>query len=422
MGKHYDSPRISNEILDCSFPMTFDQYSNCGFNCQYCFSQYQRGIGTRKVGYVKKEVKPVDVQHIKDMFLLKKKSVFEDFIKRKVPLQWGGLSDPFCPFEKIYGVGLELMKFFAEIEYPISFSSKSDLVLTDNRYLELFAKMKDKWHYKATIITDDPEKAKLLEIGTPTPDRRFEMLKKLSSVGTLTTLRLRPYIIGLTDKSIESLIRKAKEAGCQSVSTEFYCLEMRGTGVKDTVEKYNRISRVLGFNVVDVYKMASKGTGYLRLNYDIKKPYIRQLVELCEKYDLPLFISDAHHKEKSCGTCCCGVLDSNIYFKNYARMHFNEALQIAKKKGFVQWQDIDNLESEWMKKTSINITCGVNTRNTRWREKHLNMNYYDFMKVNWNDYRRGTSIYKYFGGVLIPFGRDKDHNVIYKYDYKKAGL
>ena len=41
----YGSPRISSEVLECSLPLTFDQYSICGFGCCYCFSQFIRGTG-----------------------------------------------------------------------------------------------------------------------------------------------------------------------------------------------------------------------------------------------------------------------------------------------------------------------------------------------------------------------------------------
>lgn len=44
----YQSPHWTNELLDCSMPMTFDTYSNCSFGCLYCFSQYQRAIRTKK--------------------------------------------------------------------------------------------------------------------------------------------------------------------------------------------------------------------------------------------------------------------------------------------------------------------------------------------------------------------------------------
>ena len=60
--KYYSSPRWSNEIADCSMPMTFDTYSNCSYGCLYCFSQFQRAIGNGKESYMHKEVFPVNVE------------------------------------------------------------------------------------------------------------------------------------------------------------------------------------------------------------------------------------------------------------------------------------------------------------------------------------------------------------------------
>lgn len=228
---YYGSPRITWEYIDCSMPLTFDQYSNCGYNCAYCFSQYQRGLGGTD-DYYGKNYKVVNVERIKKIWRGEIKTDWSAIIKSGIPLQWGGLSDPFCSIEEENGVGLELMKFFLEVRQPISFSSKSDLILRDDRYLDLFRQAKDLWHYKASIITLDPEKSKLIEQGAPTPQRRIEVLKKLHEVGTLTTWRMHPFIIGITDKDYEEQIRIAKEVGCQSITTEFFCLESRSFSIR----------------------------------------------------------------------------------------------------------------------------------------------------------------------------------------------
>lgn len=65
---YYQSPRWTAEVADCSMPMTFDTYSNCSFNCIYCFSQFQRALGGGKEAYLHKEVKAVSVEKIKRMF------------------------------------------------------------------------------------------------------------------------------------------------------------------------------------------------------------------------------------------------------------------------------------------------------------------------------------------------------------------
>lgn len=47
---------------------------------------------------------------------------------------------------------------------------------------------------------------------------------------------------------------------------------------------------------------------------------------------------------------------------------------------------------------------------------------YDYIQEMWNTPNSSKSPYKYFGGVLIPKGLDADGNVVYIYDYQRAGI
>ncbi len=223
--KFYQSPRWTSEYYDCSVPMTFDQYSNCGFSCLYCFSAYQRGIGSGKQGYYNKNVFPVSIKRIHRMFLEPESSWFGEYIRQRKVMQWGGLSDPFCGFEQRQGIGLELLRFFRQIEYPICFSTKGTWWLNDERYTELFKGNKN-WNVKVSIITLDADKAKRIEKGAPTPQDRLEAIGKIATLDCGgATLRLRPFMIGITTPTHQELIRLAGEAGATALSTEFFCLE-----------------------------------------------------------------------------------------------------------------------------------------------------------------------------------------------------
>jgi DNA repair photolyase len=50
------------------------------------------------------------------------------------------MSDPMCPIEEEGGVGLKCLQLFNDLKYPVRFSSKSDLILRDDRYLKEFEK------------------------------------------------------------------------------------------------------------------------------------------------------------------------------------------------------------------------------------------------------------------------------------------
>ena len=409
----YGSPRITGEILDCSLPMTFDQYNNCGHNCLYCFSTFQRAIGSTKDDYWhREEVKAVDPKKFAKLFSPEYKGQFSYIIKNRKPMQWGGLSDPFCPIEKELGVGYEILQLLAKHKYPCSFSSKGDLLLTDKKYWDIFMANKENYHYKASIITADEEVAKIIEAGVPTPKRRFEVLKALSDAGVETTLRMRPFIIGITDKTMPELIRMGAEAGVKSVSTEFFCLETRMTPALKT--RYKAMSKLCGFDIVEYYKKLSTGCGYLRLNYQIKEKYIKAVKTECEKYGIRLHVSDAHHKELSCTGSCCGLPDNHPTLSNYQKSQFTNAIVIARKNGTVKFSEIAE-DFEWLKSFLWRNAEGFNTGNNDKRLKRKNLTMFEFMRNAWNNPKDLHGPYKYFGGALRPIDKDENGDLIYKY-------
>lgn len=407
--KTYSSPRWTGEIADCSLPLTLDTYSNCSFGCVYCFSQYQRGVGKGKEEYNHKLVKCIDVEKVKKIFSGEnEKSQFYKYVKDKRPIQYGGLSDQFDGFERKYGQTYELLSYLKEINYPICFSTKSAWVFRDPKYQELF-RGADNWNMKFSIITLDEEDAKRIEVGVESPRKRLEAMKKyneLSKGGT--TLRLRPFIPGVSDKTYLDLIREAHKAGATAVTTEFFCLEMRS--IKTAKEHYDTISKCAGFDIVDFYRKHSNGSGYLRLNRKVKEKYIKKMQQLCKELGMRFYVSDAHFKECS-NNCCCCALNKNW---NYSRGNFAAALQIAKKTGSVKWADIEKdmyfLDFQW------NDAEGFNTNSSENRAKYEGMTMKDYLHYLWNNPKMGQSPYKIFEKVLIPDGYDEDGNIIYKYN------
>ena len=414
----YASPRITGEFLDCSMPMSFDQYSNCGYNCLYCFSTFQRAVGASAKNYLAKNYKKVSITRFKKYFedLDNPKNPFRNIIKNRITMQWGGLSDPMCPIEEEEGLGYEILSYLKEIRYPICFSSKSDLLLRDEKYLKLFEGMGDIWSYKASIITYDAEKASLMEAGTPSPSRRLEVLEKLSSMGIWTIIRLRPFIIGLTDLTYEQLLLDAAKAGVKAISTEFFCLELRS--MKVAKNKYDLISKIVGFDIVQYYKNISSTQGYLRLNRTIKEPYYKRMREICNETGMKLHISDAHGKEYGDSGSCCGLpcdAKLNPTLSNYSQFQFTNALMIAKKNGKVKFSDIAE-KDVWAKGLEVSKGPGYNTGSDYKRNRKCSVDFYTYMRNEWNTPNAQNSPYKYFSGVLKPKELDENGDIVYYYD------
>ena len=413
---YYLSPRWSNEIADCSMPMTFDTYSNCSFGCLYCFSQFQRGIGQGKENYLHKEVKNVNPDKIKRMFSEPDKygGQFKEYIKQRKVMQWGGLSDQFDGFERKYGVTLELLKFFKEIDYPLCFSTKATWFTEDDRYMSLIEGQKN-WNFKFSIITLDEAKAKIIERGVPTPYQRLEAIRRIAEAGAGgATLRLRPFVIGVSTPTYLDLIREAAQRGATALSTEFFCVEQRSPILKEYMPTLNELC---GFDLMEFYKKYSVSAGYLRLNRKVKEPFMRNMKALCDELGMRFYVSDAHFKELCCNGSCCGLPPT----WNYSRGQWCEALQIAKNnpEGIVKFTDVSKDIQALVSQFPWVRAEGYNCNSSEKRAKFEGMSMADYMHWLWNNPQSGQSPYKLFEGALQPVGKDENGDLIYKYNGAK---
>jgi len=410
----YQSPRWSYEILDCNMPMSFDTYSNCAFQCVYCFSFFQRAVGEGANDYLSHKVKSVNVEAVKRMFTDPDQygGQFAPYIKQRRTMQWGGLSDGFDWYERKFGKSLELLKFFVEIDYPISISTKGVWFLDDPRYREVLQDAKNT-HWKISIITLDEEDAKRLERGVVSPYERMEGLAKLNELGVgATTLRFRPFIIGTSDKHIDKMMKLASEAGVYSTTTEFLCWESRAS--KNSRSRLESMTKTLGYDVWKFYRENSDNlSGLMRLNYDIKRKYIDEIRTAAHKYGLKFMVSDAHHKGAGDTSSCCG-LPPDGPLSNVNRGQYSAAIQIAKKNKKVHWSDI--AEEAAILKTIPFVGAVGFPGSTKARVKRKYQTMFDYMRDVWNNPKSTQSPARYFGGVLVPSGIDENGDIIYLYN------
>jgi DNA repair photolyase len=336
-------------------------------------------------------------------------------VRQRKAIQWGGLSDPFCVYEKRFGIGLELVRFFREIDYQVTYSTKGTWWADDERYLSQF-RDNPNFCLKVSIITGDDAKARAIERGVPSATERLRMIEKVAKVMPpgRVVLRFRPFIIGVSNPGHEQLIRDAASAGAAAVSTEFFCLETRCP--PRVVKNYKRISDLVGYDIRAFYKQHSRGAGYLRLNRAIKRRYIDQMQEVAHASGMRFFVSDAHYKERSDGGCCCGVPEE----WNYSRGQLLSAVLIAKETGLVRFSDI-SAELDYADTSGFRRAQGYNSQSEEKRAKFWGKSMKDFLRWNWNSPRNAQGPYYFYGGILVPDGTDENGDVVYKYDYDRAG-
>lgn len=420
LKQNYTSPRWSMEIPDCSMPMSMDTYSRCSYNCLYCFSFFQKSHTTK--GYLTGQPRSVNPEKVIVLFenaavnntaAANKTDVqFFKYIQDRRIMQWGGLADEFDEYERRNGVTLELLRYFDKIDYPLSFSTKAAWWTEDSRYMELFARHTHNWHVKISIITADPEKARKIERGVPSPQERLAAIKRLADIGIHVTLRLRPFIIGCSE-DYPTLIRAAKEAGAGSVTTEFFCMESRAD---DRLKaRYAAMSEVLGYDIHQFYMENSKQQGYKRLNRAIKAPIIHRMRELTHSLGMRFHVSDAFCRECNDACNCCGVPPE---WGVSQTGNIGNAIIIAREKGFVTFSDVMESINKYFDFPWVEA-CGYNTGSNKARALLYDTTMAQWLRSNWNDTKKGTSPARAYGGVLVPDGKDENGDVIYRYAIKR---
>lgn len=424
----YPSPRISSEIMDCSMPMTFDQYNYCSLGCLYCFAYFfkvnnpaVKDMGLKSIN-AKKLIPALEGKPITTRGNL----MYKHFFKKKFLLHWGGLADPFCSFEKSNAVGYPLLRALGDLNYPTLFSFKGNTIF-DKEYIKLFqdySKQKN-FAFQVSIITGSDQLAKDIEIGVPSPTMRLKALKMLSEMGYFTILRLRPFIIGISDQGLDDLLHRALEAGIQGVSMEFFALENRSNvGMK---ARYDWLANFIGTdNLMRYFKNLSpkERGGYMRLNRLIKDPFVKTVYKFCIDNNIVFGCSDPDFKELCTSGSCCAMPDKypeNKGLENWTRNQLTFWIKECRKKYHTTGEKMELRFSQVYGKDStylddVDLTNDHVAVSSMTNTERYNHTYRTIIQGSWNNLRAYANPRNYFHGKLVPTGVDEEENIIYRYN------
>jgi len=426
--KHYSGPRISSEFMDCSMPMTFDHYSHCSLGCTYCFAYMFKSNNPN----FSERLHSVDVKAIRkgienDNPGGRQKWMYENFYKKRFLLHWGGMADPFCNFEKTNGDGYKLLKILGENAYPTLFSFKGSCIFRP-RYQKLFEKYADQknFAFQVSIITGDDDLARQVEIGVPIPSKRIKAIKMLSDMGYYTILRLRPFIIGITDIGLDELLEKSLKAGIQGVSMEFFAMDSRVT--KGMIKRYEWLAELTGIDDIQKYfkQLSPKERGgYLRLNRLVKERFVKKVYQFCLRHNLTFGCSDPDFKELNTSGSCCAMPDKypdNPELENWTKNQLTYVLKKARqyyhKKGMVakiHFNDVFKPDEDTyiVDPRLANDHVSMVAKNAG---RRFNVTYLDIARDTWNNLRSPGNPRNYFHGKMLPYMLDPNGDLIFKYN------
>src|SRR5262249_43573645 len=107
---------LSGQVFFCAAPIRIDAYDTCQFGCIYCFSRKRSRLWASHGIH---EANPLALRKRLDRVAAGVcASALDEFLKVRVPVQLGGLQDPFTPRESIRKISFKLLEVLRDEDYP----------------------------------------------------------------------------------------------------------------------------------------------------------------------------------------------------------------------------------------------------------------------------------------------------------------
>jgi DNA repair photolyase len=385
----------------CSVPLRLDSYSNCQFGCQYCFSKARGGAFS-----VNRATTINNVQLRKRLQRAAEgnpRGATEDFIQRRIPVQFGGMNDPFGPSESKKSVSLETLKTLAEYDYPTIISTKGTILASDE-YLSVLAR--GNFYVRISVAAVDPELTSSLEPGVPSVNARMNCAKKIAAIGVPVSLRLQP-IVPDFEQDAERLIVDAANHGFKHVSAEYLKLP-----IETTAHNFAKLQQTLpGIRKFYAEQNATRVGREFILPITFKKPRLVSLKRVAEQQGLVFGFAENELLLQNDFSACCNASDLFLRDANYFNFNITGILRKQMHSGDFRFAVSDN---EWLPSHSVfshlNSKSRVPVGNGSNRDAWIK-----FLKDKWNagPWRGGPAS---FDGVVNSGSLDEAGNRIYRLD------
>jgi DNA repair photolyase len=197
-----------------SFKYTINAYRGCSHACTYCFARPTHeflGLGAG--------------EDFERRIVVKVNAVERARAEVASPRWHGDLiamgtnTDPYQHAEGKYHLTRGIIRALTERANPFSILTKSTLVLRDLALL-VEAASRTSVRVNVSIGTLDREVWRLTEPGTPPPDKRLDVVRRLNEAGIPCGVLVAPVLPGLSDadEQVTSVVEACRDAGAVGVS------------------------------------------------------------------------------------------------------------------------------------------------------------------------------------------------------------
>lgn len=401
MASYKHAVTVTSQLYFCSSPIRLDSYNKCQFGCAYCFSR------SRNTDKPPMNLRSANASAFRDR--LKRvacgsvRSVLDEFLRRRVPIQLGGLQDPFMPYERQAQTTLALLETLRDHDYPTLVSTKGALFL-ESPYLEVIKEMDIYIRLSAAAV---PEVCRAsLEMGCDSFSVTKRKIEKLSKAGIPVSLRIQPIIPGFENEGLR-MVREAAEAGVRHVSFEHLKLSIEDRGAD-----VQRISEATG---VDLWKlMIDRGIQRIGRDYALLAPSKRDFLSAarseCRSSGVAFGAGDTEFIHESDGGGCCN--GSGLFLRGGHQFTCNLVGVLSGRRAGDAIRFVD-FKAHWSPVGGIHNYLTTNSR-TRSPSKTLS-SWMTLLEHRWNG-SAGPYSPMLFAGVSWKGDYDSHNRKIYRFE------
>lgn len=418
----YNGIRYTSDGFDCALPVSIDSHSVCSYGCLYCFADnliehreaHARPVGQTSLAALER-IFAGEGGAAGKLFRTALRYDQRNTAGYPCPVQLGAICDPCDTIERQQGWLLRFLQLAQKYHQPVRASTKGDALL-DADYLRVIEQAPNELWVAFSIITCDDRIMERIDRRAPNATRRLEVMRKLSSMGVSTSLRLRPMICGITDRTpryaraYATLIQRAAEAGARAVSYEVAFVA--GGMTAHLRKRWEEIEAIAGYPLRKVYDGFGGHAACKRPAHTWTEEIMHAVAEEARACGMTVAVSDPVWKQLNDYGCCCGIPPDDPVFGNWQRQNATNALVVARDEH--RPVGVTDAVPAWSHEVEASAVVAFgpgpdnafHARHDRWGDKLVR---------TWDDLRSERGPVRYFQGALMPVARDKAGHVLYEY-------
>jgi DNA repair photolyase len=199
-----------NDSPDIPFDQSINPYRGCEHGCSYCYARPTHAYLGLSPGL---DFETRIFAKTNAAALLRKELAAPGYRASAIAL--GANTDPYQPAERELGITRSILEVLAECEHPFTIVSKNALVERD---IDIVAPMAAKRmaHAYVSVTNLGADLARKLEPRASAPYRRLATIRRLAEAGIPVGVLVAPLIPFVTDRYMEEILERAREAGATS--------------------------------------------------------------------------------------------------------------------------------------------------------------------------------------------------------------